>query len=190
MGSTYRPKHVSEEMSTYEKAHFGIIRFVHETLYGVFVNPREWLRETGIATGQKVLEVGSGPGFFTIPAAEIVGESGRVYALDNNPFAVEHVRLRIQRKEVRNVEVLLADATKTGLPDGSLDTVFLFGVFHAMQDQVDAVLDEIHRVLRPEGTLSIRSGVPEKQVTAAVVRTVKFRALPKKGKTLNFQTLP
>ncbi len=177
-------------MSTYDRAHFGIIRFVHEALYGVFVNPREWLEETGMAAGQKVLEVGSGPGFFTVPAAEIVGESGLVYALDDNPFAVEYVRLKVEKKGVRNVEVLLADASKTGLPDGVVDMVYLFGVFHALHDQLDSVLNEIHRVLGADGTLSIRSGVPKEQVTDAVVRTGKFRALPKQGRALNFQRLP
>jgi len=177
-------------MSVCDRTHFGIIRFVHETLYGVFVNPQEWLGEAGLENGQRVLEVGSGPGFFTIPAAEIVGEGGRVYALDNNPFAVEHLRLKLKKKAVGNVEVLLEDAAKTGLPDGSLDLVFLFGVFHALQDQVDAVLDEIHRVLKAGGVLSIRSGVAKEQVTRAVVRTGKFRALETKGKTVNFQRVP
>jgi ubiquinone/menaquinone biosynthesis C-methylase UbiE len=62
--------------------HFGIIRFVHETLYGLFVNPYNRLSTAGLKPGRNVLEVGCGPGFFTIPAAKIVGDEGFVYALD------------------------------------------------------------------------------------------------------------
>ena len=79
-------------MSTYEKLHFKIISFVHDALYEIFVNPYKLLNAAGLKPGQKVLEVGCGPGFFTIPAAKIVGAEGVVYALDVNPFAVEAVK--------------------------------------------------------------------------------------------------
>jgi ubiquinone/menaquinone biosynthesis C-methylase UbiE len=180
---------MSDEKSTYERAHFGIIKFVHDTLYRVFVNPHEWLRATGLAAGQRVLEVGCGPGFFTIPAAETVGERGRVYALDNNPAAVEYVKRKVQLRAVRNVEVILADAAKTGIPDGSLDVVFLFGVLHALWDDVDSVLKEAHRVLRAGGTLSIRSRLPEEQVIDGVTRSGKFRLLRISDGVLNFENV-
>jgi len=64
-----------------------------------------------------VLEVGCGPGFFTIPAAKIVEEKGMVYAIDINPFAVETVQRKVRREGLRNVKVLLTDASKTSLPD-------------------------------------------------------------------------
>ena len=69
----------------YDRMHFGIIKFVHETLYGLFVNPFETLGAAELREGQRVLEVGCGPGYFTIPAGEIVGATGHVDALDINP---------------------------------------------------------------------------------------------------------
>jgi len=151
----------------YDQVHFGIIRIVHECLYGHFVDPYRLLTQAGIRDGQQVLEVGCGPGFFTLPAAKIAGETGYVYALDINPAAVEHVRRKITRTGLGNVEARLADASETGLPSQSIDMVFLFGVMQAFKD-VSKVLREMHRVLRTTGTLSIRSGVPADKLAQIV----------------------
>jgi predicted methyltransferase len=53
---------------------FKMMAFVHETLYGLFRDPTKALRDAGLEAGQTVLEVGCGPGFFTVPVARIVGE--------------------------------------------------------------------------------------------------------------------
>ena len=81
-------------MSIYDRAHFRMISFVHDTLYGLFVNPYRLLNAAGLKPGQKALEVGCGPGFFTILATKIVGEKGRVYVLNINPMAVETMRCK------------------------------------------------------------------------------------------------
>ncbi len=77
---------------------FKMMSFVHETLYGLFRDPYKALQAAGLETGQRVLEVGCGPGFFTIPAAGIVRPSGSVVALDVNPLAVEHVQKKIDER--------------------------------------------------------------------------------------------
>ena len=157
----------------YDHVHFGIIRIVHEGLYGLFVDPQRLLAQAGIRDGQRVLEVGCGPGFFTIPAAKMAGETGYVYALDINPVAVEHVRRKITRARLGNVEVRLADASETGLPSGRIDVAFLFGVMKAFKD-VSKVLREMHRVLRTTGALSIRSGIPAHKLAQIVTRDGLF----------------
>ena len=176
----------AKEMSMYEKLHFKIISFVHDTLYGIFVNPYKLLDAAGLKPGQKVLEVGCGPGFFTIPAAKIVGAEGVVYALDVNPFAVETVQRKVEKEGLDNVKILFADAAKTGLPDESVDLAFLFGVIHALED-VDAVMREMHRVLKANGILSVqKSWWSEKHLIDVVTRSKLFSFIERKNRIFKF----
>jgi ubiquinone/menaquinone biosynthesis C-methylase UbiE len=141
-------------MSVSDRLHFGMMSLVHETLYGLFRDPYKALDAAGLEPGQKVLEVGCGPGFFTIPAARIVGEKGRVYALDVSPLAVERVQQKIEKEGATNVETILADAAQTGLPDQSFDLIFVFGLAHPVGDMED-ILIELHRLLKPAGIVSV-----------------------------------
>jgi ubiquinone/menaquinone biosynthesis C-methylase UbiE len=159
--------------SMYDQMHFAIIRIVHENLYGLLVNPYGRLTKAGVKRGQRVIEVGCGPGFFTIPAANIVGEAGYVYALDINSAAVEHVRRKIAQEGLTNVEVKLADASETGLPEESVDVAFLFSVIHSVKN-LNKLLTEMHRVLKTHGILSVQSRLPEKKVVETVTANGLF----------------
>ena len=141
-------------MSLSDKAHFKMMSLVHETLYGLFRDPYEALNAAGLEPGQKVLEVGCGPGFFTIPAARIVGGKGSVRALDISSLAVERVQQKIKAKGMANAKTLLADAAQTGLPDQSFDLIFVFGLARPT-GEMGNILTELHRLLKPEGILSI-----------------------------------
>jgi len=141
-------------MSLSNKVHFKMMSLVHETLYGLFRDPYKALNAAGLEPDQKVLEVGCGPGFFTIPAARIVGDKGTVHALDISPLAVERVQQKIEKEGATNVETILANAAQTGLPDQSFDLVFVFGLAHSVGD-MESILTELHRLLRPGGILAI-----------------------------------
>jgi len=140
-------------LSATDRMHFKMMSLVHETLYGLFRDPYKALNAAGLKPGQKVLEVGCGPGFFTVPAARIVGEKGSVHALDINPLAVERVQQKIEQKGVTNVKTILADAAQTGLPGQSFDLIFLFGFAHSVGN-LENILVELHRLLKPAGILS------------------------------------
>lgn len=167
-----------------------MISFVHETLYGLFVNPHKILDAAGLKPGQKVLEVGCGPGFFTIPAAKIVGKKGSVYALDNNPAAVGAVRRKIEKKGLKNIDVMLTDASETGLPDESFDVAFLFGVIHALDD-LDAVIREMHRVLKMKGILAVQKTPrwSEKKLLENVTKKGLFFLKEKTDKVFKFRKI-
>ncbi len=164
-------------MSVASKLHFRMMSLVHEDLYRLFRDPYKALRQAGVKKGQAVLEVGCGPGFFTVPAAEMVGETGRVCALDINPLAIEHVREKVKAAGVSNVELLLADAAKTGLPDQSFDVVFVFGLAHAIGG-MGPIMAELHRLLKPGGTLSVEGRV--------VPPSALFRPLKRQGRIVQF----
>jgi ubiquinone/menaquinone biosynthesis C-methylase UbiE len=145
----------SSAASMYDRIHFLMISLIHDKLYKLFVNPYRLLAAAGIRPKQSVLEIGFGPGFFTIPAAKMVGKEGSVFALDINPVAVDTVRRKVKENCLNNVKVLLADASKSRLQDNSFDVAFLFGVLHDFPD-VGAVMREMHRVLKAKGILSVQ----------------------------------
>ena len=99
-----------------------------------------------------MLDYGCGPGGYVVPASEMVGKSGRVYALDINPLAVRRVQKIASKNQLANVETICSDC-KTGLQDNSLDIILLYDTFHDLSD-TNIVLKELHRVLKPNGILS------------------------------------
>ena len=95
-----------------------------------------------------MITVGS-PGSYIVPVAELIGKSGIIYKLDINPAAIELVKELAAKKQLSNVEVILSDRD-TGLLNESVDMVLVYDVFHDLKNR-DAVLEELHRVLKPEG---------------------------------------
>jgi ubiquinone/menaquinone biosynthesis C-methylase UbiE len=138
-----------------QKVAFWTITLMHDNLLlPFFKDPYKLLKAAGLKRGQKVLEVGCGPGFFTIPAAHIVGAEGLIYAVDVNPYAIARVRGKIAREGIKNVAPLFANASDTGLQEKSIDLAFFVGLGHIAGGQKN-VLAEIHRILKTGGVLSL-----------------------------------
>ena len=182
---------MGSKVTLYEKAHFEAIKFVHDTLFGHFIKPQDWLGQSGVTAGQDVLEVGCGSGFFTVPAAGLVGERGHVSALDNNPAAVDHVKHRTQQLGIENVDVVLADALHTGLASGSFDVAFLYGVIHNLWNRIETLLPEMHRVLKAGGILSISASprIAEERIIKGVTEAGFFLLVQKTSQVMNFERL-
>ena len=143
------------------------------------------LKEVGIKPGFYVLDYGCGPGSYIIPLAELVGESGKIYALDIHPLAIQKVKDIASKKQLTNVETILSDC-QTGLPDNTLDAVLLYDAFHHLSDP-DVVLKELHRVLKPDGILSFSDHhMKEKEIVAEVTKSRLFRLSRKGQRTYTF----
>ena len=149
--TTKRQRHTELHASRFA---FWTITLMHDNpLLPIFRNPYKLLRAAGLRQGQKVLEVGCGPGFFTIPAAKIVGEEGLIYAIDVNPFAIRRVKNKIAKEGLRNVKPSLTNASNTGLPESSIDLAFLFGLRY-VAGGLGNVMSEMNRILKPGALLS------------------------------------
>ena len=121
----------------------------------LFHDPAKLLNGADIRPGQTVLEVGCGTGFFTLTAAEIIGETGHLIALDPVSDYVERVNEKVRKVGLRNVEVVRRDALATGLQAESVDVVLLYGVLPFPTLPLDRLLPEMRRVLKPGGTLAV-----------------------------------
>jgi len=143
------------------------------------------LKEVGIKPGFHVLDFGCGPGSYIIPLVKLVGESGKIYALDIHPLAIQKVKDIALKKQLINVETILSDC-QTGLPDNNLDAVLLYDAFHHLSDP-DVVLKELYRVLKPGGILSFGDHhMKEKEIVAAAINDRLFRLLRKGQRTYTF----
>jgi len=121
---------------------------------------RSWGEFNLVKEGQTFLDYGCGTGWFAIAAASIVGVTGRVYALDRFPQQLEIVAKKSRKQGLLNIETILSDG-RTGLPNECVDVAWMCDVFHEVQER-RLVLEEIHRVLKNEGTLAIYDGMRDK----------------------------
>ena len=104
--------------------------------------------------GMSVADVGAGRGEMTVALAAEVGPSGRVYATDIDPEALDEIRSRIAAAGLRNVTILQARARDTGLPTSCCNAVVLRRVYHHLSDPGATTVDLL-RALRPGGVLAI-----------------------------------
>jgi len=104
-----------------------------------------------------VADFGAGHGYFTIPLARIVGNEGRVYAIDVQKAALDIIRSKAKLEHLFNVEPVWADLDRAGgsrLKDKSVDFVLVSNIIFQTEKK-DEVLREAERVLRDGGRLAI-----------------------------------
>ncbi|MCW4044147.1 MAG: class I SAM-dependent methyltransferase [Candidatus Bathyarchaeota archaeon] len=140
-----------------------------------FLNPRQnSVKEVGLKPGFHVIDYGCGPGSYVLPVSEAIGSSGRLYALDINHLALEMVEKIAAKKKLKNVITIQSDCG-TGLHDEELDVALLYDVFHDIADQ-NAVLNELQRVLKPNGVLSFSDHhLKENEIISKVTSTGLFK---------------
>jgi ubiquinone/menaquinone biosynthesis C-methylase UbiE len=163
---------------------FGLMSITYK--FRDFLLPRmNILKEVGIKAGFHVLDFGCGPGSYIMPLVELVGKSGKIYALDIHPLAIRAVQTLAFRKRLANVQAILSDC-KTGLPPNSLDVVLLYDILHHLDDP-NGVLAELHRVLRPKGILSLSDHhMKQDEIISRVTSRGLFKLSAKGKRTYSF----
>jgi ubiquinone/menaquinone biosynthesis C-methylase UbiE len=101
-----------------------------------------------------VLDIGCGPGFFSIEMAKMVGESGRVIAADLQEGMLEKVRDKIKGTELEErITLHKCQENKTGVCD-NVDFALLFYVVHEVPN-IEELFNEIVKILKPNGQVLI-----------------------------------
>ncbi len=143
------------------------------------------LEEAGIKSCFQVLDYGCGPGSYVMPVIKLIGNIGMLYALDVNPLAIKAVQTLAAKKKLSNVRVILSDCD-TGLPPASIDVVLLYDILHDLENRTK-VLMELHRVLKPEGILSVSDHhLEENEIISRVIKEGLFKFKSKGKRTLSF----
>ena len=152
-------------------------------------DPVKTLRGADIKPGQTVLEVGCGTGFFTIPAAQLLGVQGYLVAMDPSAGFIEVVSKKVQLADLNNVHIVRRDALDTKLDTASIDKVLLFGVIPFPLLPLNRLLPEMHRVLKPEGTLGVWLFPPvvHFSVPKSILRSGLFTYMNKRNGVYNYR---
>ncbi len=118
------------------------------------------LDRIGLKPGQRVLEVGPGPGRLLIPAARRVLPGGEVVGLDIQPGMIERLKARAAQAGVSNLTTIVGDATQANVPSESFDVIYLCTVLGEIPDR-EAALRQCYAALKPDGRLSITEIFPD-----------------------------
>lgn len=108
------------------------------------LDPEVYLRRSGLKSGETFVDIGSGPGFFTMPASLIVGPAGKVFAIDAQDEMCEALR---RRNPLPNVSVIKSDGASMPIDDTIADVALIAFVLHEVDDK-GACLKEVFRVLK------------------------------------------
>lgn len=158
---------------------------------------QEILDRMGLRPGLRVLELGAGPGYMTVEAARALGPEGHLTAVDIQPQMIATLEEKVERAELTNVELRVADAKNLPFPSNSFDLVFAATVLGALPAKGRA-LREVRRVLKPNGRLSITEAMadPDYLLQGEVVtwaQTVGFELVEQHGNpflyTLSFRCM-
>ena len=153
------------------------------------------LDRVGMQPGETILELGPGPGAFTVDAAKLLGPDGKLIAVDIQPEMIEQVNRRVAQAGLTNVETRVASAYGLPIEDGSIDRVFMVTVLPEIPDPVRG-LQEVRRVLKAGGLFStteeyLDPDYPRRVTTIKWAEAAGFELVERFGNmwlyTLNFR---
>jgi ubiquinone/menaquinone biosynthesis C-methylase UbiE len=129
------------------------------------------LDRLGLRPGQRIVEIGPGPGRLLIPAAQRVMPGGEAVGIDIQPKMIERLRARAAAAGVSNLTAIVGDATHAHVPEKTFDLAFLCEALGEIPDRA-AALAQCHRAVKPGGRLAITelAGDPHYQRQSTVRR--------------------
>jgi ubiquinone/menaquinone biosynthesis C-methylase UbiE len=143
---------------------FRMMTFLFKVVDFVYPYIDKRVGKFGINEGMTVVDYGCGPGRYAVKFAELVGENGRVYAVDIHELAIEAVSEKIRKDNLRNIEPVLAQGYDSTLPDAVADAVCAIDMFFIIKKPAE-FLAELKRIMRGDGTLVIDDGHQPRSVT-------------------------
>lgn len=117
-----------------------------------YQKPAEVVQAMGIEPGMDVVDLGTGTGYFVPHLAPLVGEHGRIHALDIEPKLVAYVKERAARDGLDNVHARLVKGDDPALPDASIDRVLIVNTWHHIPTR-NAYSLKLARSLKPSGQI-------------------------------------
>jgi len=115
-------------------------------------DPEAILSSIGLKAGMTFADIGCGGGFFTLPAARMVGKKGKVYGVDANPAVIAALREQAEKEGLANLYLTIAKAEEAVVCEGCADFIFFSITLHDFHD-ASLVLKNARRTIKPDGKL-------------------------------------
>ena len=160
-----RQRRKKERMSNTSFRLMNVIFHVMDFIYP-YIDKR--IAKFGIQPGMTVVDYGCGPGRYAIRFAKLVGEQGKVFAVDIHELAVEAVKKKIDKYGLKNVVPILANGYDSTLSDHIADVVCAIDMFHVIRNPTD-FLAELKRITKKDGFLVVDQGHQRRKTTKANV---------------------
>ena len=131
---------------------------------GGFMNPDKIVEDLNIRSRMIVADFGCGAGYFTIPIAKTIKNSGKIYAVDVLNEALDNVSSKAKLYDLLNIETVRANIETVGgskIKSDSVDLVILANILFQCNDY-DSVLIEAKRILKKDGSVVIIDWIPKK----------------------------
>jgi ubiquinone/menaquinone biosynthesis C-methylase UbiE len=110
---------------------------------------------------QVIADLGCGPGVYTIALAQIVGPNGKVYAVDLDKKCIQMIEKKMYNESCHNIETHASSASDLSfIKDESVDFILANGLLCSMVDHRPEAVNEIKRILKPEGKAFLSLGMP------------------------------
>lgn len=119
----------------------------------MFTNPEKNLDQFSLQKGMRVADFGAGSGFYVLTAAKLVGDKGKVYAVDIQKDLLVKLKKDAATKKILNIEIIWGDLEKEGgakLKDGSVDRVIISNLLFQIGGK-ENLAKEAMRILKPGG---------------------------------------
>ena len=115
-------------------------------------NPEAILNSIDLKAGQTFIDIGCAGGFFTLPAARIVGPTGTVYAVDVDSRAIKSLEDTAAHEGLSNVKVIVGRGEDTVACDRCADIIYLGTVLHDFENPTQ-VQQNAKKMVKPGGKL-------------------------------------
>lgn len=117
-----------------------------------------FLENIGIQKNHFVLDFGCGEGHYTIPAGKVVGEGGKIYAVDKDKVTLNHLMLIAKSKGLKNIVPTIdhSEELKIDLEYETIDVMLFYDVLHYMEPKKrKRVYKNAYQILKNDAILSV-----------------------------------
>lgn len=139
----------------------------------IFLSPQKLIERLELKEGDNVLEVGAGPGYFSLKVAKIL-KNGKLTLADIQQEMLDIAKKRLAKRKVENANYYLCNGTKFEIEDNKFDVVYMVTVLGEIENQKEYI-GEFYRMLKPNGILSIseQGGDPDKMSVEEIKKLLK-----------------